>query len=187
MIGLYEPEVSRSNILAQYYGVTMHSDPIEQLGEQWRLELDDLETSAMVTIARLNRARALTMRHIEQALADAGSSLADFDVLSTLRRQGPPYAMKPSAIARSIMLSASGMTTRIDQLERSGLVERTPDPTNRRTAPVALTHKGVAEAERLVRHLVTTEERMLSTLTDKEQATLDRILRKLAAGVDDPA
>lgn len=165
----------------------MHSDPIEQLGEQWRLELDGLETSAMVTIARLNRARALTMRHVEQALADAGSSLADFDVLSTLRRQGPPYAMKPSAIARSIMLSASGMTTRIDQLERSGLVERTPDPTNRRIVPVALTPQGVAEAERLVRHLVTTEERLLSTLTNEEQATLDSILRKLAAGVDDPA
>lgn len=183
----YDVEASISNASAQYYIVAMHSDPIEQLGEQWRLELDDLKTGAMVTIARLNHTRALTMRQVEHALADAGSSLADFDVLSTLRRQGPPYAMKPSAIARSIMLSASGMTTRIDQLERSGLVERTPDPTNRRIVPVALTHKGVAEAERLVRHLVTTEERLLSTLTNREQTTLDRILRKLAADVNDPA
>jgi DNA-binding MarR family transcriptional regulator len=162
----------------------MDSDPIDHLGNQWRLELDDLDTAAMVTVARLNRARALTIGQVERALTAAGSSLADFDVLSALRRQGPPYQAKPSSLARSIMLSASGMTSRIDHLEKAGLVQRVIDPTNRRTAPVALTPAGVAEAERLVRTLVATEEELLSSLTPRERSTLDRVLRKLAASIE---
>lgn len=162
----------------------MDRDPIDHLGEQWRLEFDDLDTAAMVTVARLNRARAFTMGEVERALTAAGSSLADFDVLSTLRRQGPPYRMKPSSIARSIMLSASGMTSRIDHLEQAALVQRVIDPTNRRIAPVALTPAGLAEAERLVRTLVATEEELLSCLTPRERSTLDAMLTKLAAGIE---
>jgi DNA-binding MarR family transcriptional regulator len=82
------------------------------------------------------------------------------------------------------MLSASGMTSRIDHLEQAGLVHRVIDPTNRRTAPVALTPAGVAEAERLVRTLVATEEELLSSLTPRERSTLDRVLRKLAASIE---
>ena len=162
----------------------MEIDPVERLGEQWRSELADLDTLAMATVARLNRTRALVMHEVEAALVAAGSSLADFDVLSTLRRQGPPYRMKPSTIARSIMLSPSGVTNRIDQLERAGLVERLLDPTNRRTAPVALTDAGAAEAERLARDLVRTEERIMAKLTAGERANLDTILAKLASGIE---
>lgn len=165
----------------------MDNDPIEQLRQGWHRELADLDTAAMATVARLNRARALTMRQIEDALTAAGSSLADFDVLSALRRQGPPYQLKPSTIARSIMLSPSGTTNRIDQLERAGLVQRIPDPTNRRIVPVALTEAGIAEAERLVRLLVDTEEQIMSTLTTTERANLDEILSKLAKGIEQPA
>jgi DNA-binding MarR family transcriptional regulator len=184
MSGIYGVEASMSNILFLQYDAAMDRDPIDHLAEQWRHELDDLDTAAMVTVARLNRTRALTMGEVERALTAAGSSLADFDVLSTLRRQGPPHQMKPSSIARSIMLSASGMTSRIDHLERAGLVQRVTDPTNRRIAPVALTPAGVAEAERLVRALVATEEELLSCLTPKERRTLDTVLTKLAAGIE---
>lgn len=158
----------------------MNSDPIDTLQSQWQAELPDLDTSAMGTVARLNRARALAMQQITNTLDAAGSSIADFDVLATLRRQGPPYRMKPSSIAKAVMLSPSGMTNRIDQLEQAGLVERVVDPTNRRVMPVALTPLGVEEAERLVREMVATEQRVLAGLSSKEQATLDRLLAKLA-------
>ena len=123
-------------------------DPIELLQAQWQAELPDLDTSSMASVARLNRTRALTMQQVAGALDGAGSSLADFDVLATLRRQGPPYQMKPSSIAKTVMLSPSGMTNRIDQLERAGLVERVVDPSNRRVSPVALTSAGVAEVSK---------------------------------------
>ena len=91
--------------------------------------------------------------------------------------------MLPSSIAKLVMLSASGMTNRIDQLVDAGLVERVVDPDNRRIAPVALTAEGVAEAERLVRLLVDIEEAVLDPLSKNERATLDGLLTKLSAGL----
>ena len=164
----------------------MDDDPIQRLRLQWQAELPELDTAAMATVARLNQVRSQVMRQVETAMVDAGSTLAVFDVLSALRRQGFPYEMKPSSIARSIMLSASGMTNRIDQLERAGLVQRVPDPESRRTAPVALTAIGVELAERLAQEVAQAEEQMLSTLTTSERETLDELLTRLAAGIARP-
>ena len=163
---------------------SVDSDPIVRLQDEWRHELPDLDTHAMATVARLNRTRAMVMREIETELVAAGSSLADFDVLATLRRQGPPYRMKPSTLARTIMLSASGVTSRIDHLERAGLVERVHDPTNRRTAPVVLTERGIAEAERLARGRGEIEERIMSSLTARQRQTLDASLATLATRIE---
>ncbi|MGH1506144.1 MAG: MarR family winged helix-turn-helix transcriptional regulator [Acidimicrobiales bacterium] len=160
----------------------MSADPVDQLVDSWRAEVPDLDTSAMATIARLNRSRALAMQAVEAALTEAGSSLADFDVLAALRRQGAPYRLTPSRIAESLMLSASGTTSRVDRLERAGLVERVADPDNRRTMPVQLTATGFAEAERLVRLVVETEAHVMGALSVDERAHLDRLLAALAAG-----
>lgn len=112
-----------------------------------------------------------------------GSTLGEFDVLSTLRREGPPYQMKPSAIARATLLSPSGMTHRIDQLEAAEMVERVADPDSRRTAPVALTEQGRQTSERLARSLNDVEERILRILTDTERNELDQLLTKLLQGL----
>lgn len=162
----------------------MTDDPIDQLTTSWRSELPDLDTGAMATVARLNRSMAVLRRRIDQDMVDNGSTLAEFDVLSTLRRSGSPYEMKPSAIARATMLSPSGMTHRIDQLEAAALVERVTDPTSRRTAPVALTEQGQSKAEHLARSLADAEERALQVLTGKERAQLDKLLTKLLHGLD---
>ncbi len=161
----------------------MQHDPIESLQDAWNSELPDLGTRAMATVARLNRARAVMFGRIEEQMTTSGSTLAEFDVLSTLRRAGAPYRMMPSAIARATMLSPSGMTHRIDQLEAANLLERVPDPDSRRTAPVALTDAGREKSERLVRSLVEVEEQALQSLTDPERAELDRLLTKLLNGL----
>ena len=158
-------------------------DPVDQLRSQWLTELPDLDFAAMASVARLNRTRTLVMNHVAEALENAGSSVANFDVLSTLRRQGAPYQLKPSSIAKAVMLSPSGMTNRIDHLEDLGLVERIVDPSNRRVAPVALTPAGVAESERLVRILLETEQQLLAGLSAKEQTSLDTLLAKLDASL----
>ncbi len=160
----------------------MSSDPVDQLVESWRAEVPGLDISAMATIARLNRTRALAMRAVESALSAEGSSLADFDVLATLRRQGAPYRLTPTRIAESLMLSASGTTSRVDRLAEAGLVERVADPENRRIMPVQLTASGFAESERLVRLVVDAETRVVAALSADERAHLDRLLATLAAG-----
>lgn len=165
----------------------MATDPIEQLEADWKRELPDLDTTAMITVARLNRTMGVLRSRIEAHMKANNSTLAEFDVLSTLRRAEPPHELKPSAIARATMLSPSGMTHRIDQLETAGLIERVPDPTSRRTAPVALTKQGRDKAEHLARSLAEVEQHLLEALTDREQAQLDTLLTKVLGSLETEA
>lgn len=66
------------------------------------------------------------------------------------------------------------MTNRLDRLEKAGLVERRPDPDDRRGKQVI--------DETIGRH-VANEVRLLSVLSTKEQEQLDQLLRKLIAGL----
>jgi predicted dehydrogenase len=56
----------------------------------------------------------------------------EFDVLATLRRSGDPYMLSPTRLYEAAMISSGGMTNRLDRLERAGLIERRPDPSDRR-------------------------------------------------------
>jgi DNA-binding MarR family transcriptional regulator len=47
-----------------------------------------------------------------------------------------------SAIAQALSYSKQSLTVIVDQLEKDGLVERLPDPTDRRVSKIALTDKG---------------------------------------------
>ncbi len=54
------------------------------------------------------------------------------------------------------MLSSGGITKRLDRLGEAGLVERRPDPNDRRGALVRLTRKGRVVIDRaLDRHMQT--------------------------------
>ncbi|MFK7917976.1 MAG: MarR family winged helix-turn-helix transcriptional regulator [Ilumatobacter sp.] len=164
----------------------MSADPVADLSAAWGRELPDLDVGMMATVARLNRLALLINRHVDAALAEQGRSLADFDVLAALRRVGAPYQLKPSELSRQVMLSPSGMTHRIDLLERERLVERRVDPTNRRTMPVALTAEGVAVAEKLARLVVQTETQLLSGLTSAQQTSLDRLTSRVIGDLTPP-
>ena len=157
----------------------MSKNPIQQLTEDWQRELPELDVGPMATLAQVNRLSLLVKRRIESALSAAGSSLADFDVLSALRRQGPPFRLMPSELSRSVMLSPSGMTHRIDLLEAAGLVERQSDPTNRRSTPVVLTAEGVRVAESLVEIVVDVQAEALQTLSSAQQSALDQAIGRV--------
>jgi DNA-binding MarR family transcriptional regulator len=164
-----------SNNSIQKYASVVDHDPIERLRSGWAAELPDLDTSAMATVARINRLAILLRRSVDQQLEIEGSNLAEFDVLSALRRSGPPYRLKPSELARVSMLSPSGMTHRIDLLEAAGLVVRVADPDSRRTAPVELTAAGLAASEQLARVVVDVERRLLGAVSAGDRRELDRI------------
>ncbi len=157
----------------------MGIDPIEELALGWKRELPELNTESMVTVARLNRLSAMLSYRIADVLTEHGSSLADFDVLSALRRHGDPYELMPSELSRRVMLSPSGMTHRLDLLESAGLVARRLDPSNRRSLPVALTPAGIVAAESLVRLVVEVESDMLKVISTKQRSALDKAAHDL--------
>jgi DNA-binding MarR family transcriptional regulator len=154
-------------------------DRIDELVAQWAHERPDLELGPMATLGRLARLHANLLRAVESVFAEHDLQVGEFDVLATLRRVGEPFATTPSALARQLMLSPAGMTSRLDRLEARGLVERRPAPDDRRSTPVTLTKEGRAVVDAAVTDHVANEARLVSALSATEQRTLDRLLRKL--------
>jgi DNA-binding MarR family transcriptional regulator len=75
------------------------------------------------------------------------------------------------------------MTDRLDRLERAGLVERRPDPNDRRGRQIALTATGKRVIDDMIGRMVAMETKMLSVLTEAEQKRLNALLKKLLAGI----
>ncbi|AUG77311.1 Putative MarR family transcriptional regulator [Kitasatospora sp. MMS16-BH015] len=86
-------------------------------------------------------------------------------------------AIRLSALAERLHIAPRSATTVVDALEEAGLVERTPDPADRRAVRVTLTEAGHAALERIgrVRHEVAQE--YFGPIAGPEQEALLRALR----------
>jgi DNA-binding MarR family transcriptional regulator len=159
-------------------------DRAEVAVQQWARERPDLRALPMALFGRLNEAAERVMReHMNPMFAKAGLQAGEFDVLATLRRSGAPYTLSPTQLYEAAMISSGGMTDRLDRLERAGLVVRRPDPRDRRGKLIALTDSGKRLIDEAISRHVANEERLLLSLTQAEQETLDALLKKLIAGL----
>jgi DNA-binding MarR family transcriptional regulator len=159
-------------------------DRAEVAIEQWARERPDLPALPMAVLGRLSEAAERVMRdHFNPLFADAGLQPGEFDVLATLRRSGDPYMLSPTRLYEAAMISSGGMTSRLDRLERAGLIERRPDPNDRRGKLIALTTAGRRVIDETITRHIANEERLLSVLTTAEQEKLNALLRKLLAGL----
>jgi hypothetical protein len=70
------------------------------------LELPDLDTEPVAILERVNRLSNLVRSSIEATFAEFGLDRGGFDVISTLRRSGPPYRLRPTELYTSLMLSS---------------------------------------------------------------------------------
>ena len=151
---------------------------------QWARERPELDGLPMAVLGRLQQAaHIVTTAHLNPLFARAGLQPGEFDVLATLRRSGAPYTLSPTALYEAAMISSGAMTNRLDRLENAGLVERLPDPNDRRGRLVALTAKGLALIDDTIGAHVENEKQVLSGLSPQEQETLNGLLRKLIASL----
>lgn len=160
------------------------NDRAETAAEQWRRERPDLDPFAMALWGRLGELNQLVGRdHLQPLFAAHGLQAGEFDVLATLRRAGAPYALMPTALYESAMISSGGMTSRIDRLEKAGLIERRKHPSDRRGVLVALTDAGFALIDGMLAAHVANQQGLLAGLAPGEQHTLYALLGKLLAGL----
>lgn len=117
------------------------------------------------------------MRTLDRRMAEHGASLARTKLLLCLQKQGP---LRATAIAEFFSQSPRTVTEAIDGLERDGLVERKPDPSDRRAKLVQITSQGidaVTRTEPLRRQIIA---QTFGTLLPDERESLGAILEKLA-------
>lgn len=163
----------------------MTSDPVDKILAQWKKERPDLDVSPMGLIGRTTRLANYLKKAIGKTFAEFDLNPGEFDVLATLRRTGQPYRLSPTELFKSMMVSSGTMTNRIDGLEKVGLVERIPDPSDRRGTLIHLTDKGFTRIEAALEAHVANEHRILEVLDAPEREEFSKLLRKLLISLEE--
>ena len=160
-------------------------DHVDKILAQWRRERPDLDIAPMGLIGRLKRLTLCLTREMDKTWAEYGLNSASFDVLATLRRSGPPFALSPVDLMATTMVTSGTMTNRIDQLEKAGLVTHKKNPEDGRGFLISLTDKGFAVIDAAVTAHAQTQERLVSDLSEKDRKKLDALLKIFLADFEE--
>jgi DNA-binding MarR family transcriptional regulator len=162
----------------------MDVDPTDRLLTGWDDARPDLEVGALQVTARLSRIGPHLARRQEEVFSKFGLNRGEVGLLSTLRIAGPPHRLSPTRLARGLLLSSAGVTSRIDRLERRGFVRRLDDPNDRRGVIIELTDEGLAVVDAAVAANSASDRQLLGRLAPDELVQLEALLRKLLSGLE---
>ncbi|HEY4023370.1 MAG TPA: MarR family transcriptional regulator [Pseudonocardiaceae bacterium] len=131
---------------------------------------DETLSEAFWRVARLLRHRS-------------GESLARWDIapshgraLGVLARHGPARLRE---LSEHLHIAARSATEVVDALQERGLVQRRPDPADRRATLVVLTPKGQQVSTAIQDSRAEDAQRLFGALSASDRAELARILAKL--------
>jgi DNA-binding MarR family transcriptional regulator len=130
----------------------------------------------------------VAMRRISKIYADA---LAEHDItppqLFLLTSLGKQDGLRGCDLAQQVCLDSSSLTGLIDRTEKLGLVERRPDPDDRRAQRIFLTATGktrLADLQPVVADVQQrVQEEFFSGYSDEDVATFTSMLQKIRAEV----
>ena len=159
-------------------------DGVDEIIDQWRSERPDLDPSPIGVIGRISRLARQLEQRLEPVYRAHGLEPGWHDVLATLRRIGPAHRMRPSNFAGTLMLTSSGTTKRLDRLEQAGLIERMPEPEDRRGTLISLTRAGRELIDSVTAAHFANEARLLAGAQPVSRAAqLAGLLRTLQLGM----
>jgi DNA-binding MarR family transcriptional regulator len=150
------------------------------IAAQWERELPELELRAFLVSSTILRLAARVEHEFTAKSRARGLGPGDMRVLLTLRRSGPSYALSPTALFRSLMVTSGAVSKQVDRLAELGLVERAADPDQLRGILIRLQPAGRAVAEDMMREVCTS----FAGLEGMPAATADTVLAALGAVQD---
>ena len=126
------------------------------------------------------RAHARLFSELDVELQQAENvTLGDYDVLVQLA-DSPVKSMRMCELAESVLLSPSGLSRRVERLERRGLVRRERSAQDARSVEASITDEGRRLFRRLRRlHRDGIDRHFSSRFTERELETLGPLLGRL--------
>jgi DNA-binding MarR family transcriptional regulator len=115
------------------------------------------------------------------ATAEYGLHPMHFGMLQILEAEEP---ISQQDLGRKAGVDPSTMVARMDVLDENGLVERTRSSEDRRSYEIRLSEKGREALTSLREVAQSTGDQVFGILSDKERATLQKLMLKLAANVE---
>jgi DNA-binding MarR family transcriptional regulator len=161
-----------------------NTDAVDDILAQWARERPDLDVSPMGIVGRISRIERLLDPALTAVFRTFRLERWSFDVLASLRRAGPPFELTPTQLFNSLMLTSGAITYRIDEMVQTGLVQRSPDPEDRRGLRIRLTALGRRTIDAAVMAHVENEANLIAHLSAKERSDLAQLLRKLLTGLE---
>ena len=122
------------------------------------------------------------VKEADAATADIPGTHRGYQVLRAAAHDNPG---SQAALAQRLNIDRTVMTYLLDDLESAGLVERQPDPSDRRSRRVVATPHGAAVLADLDTRFRHAEQHLLGGLSPDAQAAFRTLLRDLAAHVND--
>ncbi len=161
------------------------SDAVDQIRARLSELYPRLDTKAYGVTARILRlAQMIETRRAEQ-LATYGLTPGEFDVLATLRRTDQGGGVNPGQFLEPLLITSGGLSKRLDRLELAGLIERLPDPADRRGTLIRLTSRGLEAIDRVLPMVIDQEgEATRSKLSDHQLDQTSSLLRRLSRDRD---
>ncbi|MGP3929422.1 MarR family winged helix-turn-helix transcriptional regulator [Nonomuraea sp. KM88] len=121
-----------------------------------------------------------TAGHAQRLVGDGFSAVQargyHYRLLATLEEFGPA---SQAALGRRSGIHLSDMVAAINELADRELVERAPDPSDRRRNIISLTTGGRRQLRRLEKQLAETQDELLAPLSLEERQRLTRLLSRL--------
>lgn len=159
------------------------SEKIDAIYRQWRAERPDIDVSPVHIYGLICQLYFQSTVFINGILAPYDLYRGTFDVLTALRRVGAPYVLTPKQLTKSLMLSAAGLTSRLDRLEAMKLIARLPEPNDRRTMRIELTMAGKVLVDKLLPLMFEAQWRRLKPLGEQRQKRLAAELKAFADAI----
>lgn len=157
-------------------------DFVDRMLAEIHAEHPGRDTRAMAAVSRIQRAAFFFEGALARVAARAGVNVRELLVIAALRRAGPQFSLNPAQLLKECFAPSATMTRQVDHLAALGVVERKPDPGDRRGVLVRLTRRGRKLIDSTLELGVLSDEFELqaaNTLTAGEIDALNRILRKL--------
>jgi DNA-binding MarR family transcriptional regulator len=154
-----------------------------RIAAAWQRERPGTPTDSIEIVTPIWWLAKLFADDRNRVLREAEIDAATLDLLSVIRRAGPPYTLSTREIARRTLVTAGAISQRVARAERDGFVQRTPGATGRRSVLVMLTAEGHALIERSVDAVLGREATLVHGLSQRERMVLLTLLDKLLADV----
>jgi DNA-binding MarR family transcriptional regulator len=162
----------------------MKEDFVDTQLQQWAQEHPQKDVSSLSVVVRLQLLNKLLQRQTTAALSRHGLKHWEYDVLSVLRRQGEPFELPATEIARAAMLTTGAMTTRINGLEARGLVRRRKSKDDGRSVRVRLTIRGRQLIDFAIDTRLDQADEALANISTNDKKRLAADLRRLLLEFD---
>lgn len=154
---------------------------VDETVTTWQQQRPDLDFVPMGYMLHFHAMAEAAIGKIQKITKSHGLTLGEFDVLATLRRHGAKSTLTPSFIAEVAMVSPSGLTHRLTQLEKSGHIIRIADDSDRRSSLVSITKSGAAIADQIIAQIAEHSARMYDAIPAKDLEKFSNVVALVSA------